>query len=284
VNRLAGTFKMGNAFKRGIPVAIVGAVNSGKSTLLNALLGEERAIVSSIPGTTRDTVEELLVLRGVQYRFIDTAGLRETSETVEQMGIVRSLEQIGKAYVVIVLLDGTAAVEELQDVVRSVKERISDNARVIWVRSKCDLLDSEEDFVPAPGAETGSFAPQPGSGRPLGCKNSAFCTRLGIPRAIDISARTGIGLDELREAVSADDATLLDTNEAVMVTNLRHYESLRNAAADLTAFLDGLSSGTPTDLLSEDLRSATRHLGLIFGEITPDDVLGEVFGRFCIGK
>lgn len=280
VNRLAGTFKMGNAFKRGIPVAIVGAVNSGKSTLLNALLGEERAIVSSIPGTTRDTVEELLVLRGVQYRFIDTAGLRETSETVEQMGIVRSLEQIGKAYVVIVLLDSTAEAEDLSEVVRSVKERISDDARVIWVRSKCDLT---EDFA-SPGAKTGISAPQPASDRPPGCKNGAFCTRLGIPQAIDISARTGIGLDELREAVAADDATLLDTNEAVMVTNLRHYESLRNAAADLTAFLDGLSSGIPTDLLSEDLRSATRHLGLIFGEITPDDVLGEIFGRFCVGK
>ncbi len=269
VKRLAGTFKMGNAFKRGIPVAIVGAVNSGKSTLLNTLLGEERAIVSSIPGTTRDTVEELLVLRGVQYRFIDTAGLRDTSETVEQIGIERSLSQIEKAYVVIVLMDSTAPMEELESVVASVKSHLQEDTRVIWVRSKCDLI-TEGDSVPG-GVST------PGAA-------SSFCARLDIPKVIDISALTGKGLDELREAVASDDATVLDTTDAVMVTNLRHYESLKSAASDLSVFIDGLASGIPTDLLAEDLRSTTRHLGLITGEITPDDILGEVFGRFCIGK
>lgn len=263
VQRLEGSFRMGNAFKKGIPVAIVGPVNSGKSTLLNALLGEERAIVSDIPGTTRDTVEELLVLRGVQYRFIDTAGLRDSSETVEKIGIGRSLEQIEKAYVVIVLMDSTAPMEEIESVVGSVRSHLREDTRVIWVRSKCDLL-AEGD--PVPGTASG------------------ICTRLGIPKLIDISARTGKGLDELREAVASDDASVLDTTGAVMVTNLRHYESLKSAASDLTVFIDGLASGIPTDLLAEDLRSATRHLGQITGEITPDDILGEVFGRFCIGK
>lgn len=251
VTRLAGTFKLGNAFKRGIPVAIVGAVNSGKSTLLNALLGEDRAIVSSIPGTTRDTVEEVLVLRGVQYRFIDTAGLRETTETVEKIGIGRSVEQMEKASVVIVLLDSTASPEESAEVAASVKAHVREDTRVIWAFSKCDLAE--------PAAAS-------------------------FPGAIKLSAVTGKGLDELREAVASDDASILDTTGAVMVTNLRHYESLKNAASDLTVFLEGLSSNIPTDLLAEDLRSATRHLGLIFGEITPDDVLGEVFGRFCVGK
>ncbi|MBO4475759.1 MAG: tRNA uridine-5-carboxymethylaminomethyl(34) synthesis GTPase MnmE [Bacteroidales bacterium] len=275
IRRLAGSFRLGNAFKRGIPVAIVGAVNSGKSTLLNALLGEERAIVSSIPGTTRDTVEELLVLKGVQYRFIDTAGLRETSEVVEQMGIERSVAQMEQASVVIVLLDGTAPVSELAGVVDDVKAHLQKDTRVIWIRSKVDLL---------PCAKTGPFAHEPADFPSPVCKTAAFCTQLGIPSALDVSAVTGEGLDALREAVASDDAALLAASDALLVTNARHFDALQCAAEDLSRFLQGLSSSTPTDLLSEDLRSATRHLGLIFGEITPDDVLGEVFGRFCIGK
>ena len=256
--RLADSFRLGNAFKRGIPVAIVGAVNSGKSTLLNALLGEARALVSDIPGTTRDTVEELLVLGGVQYRFIDTAGLRETSETVERMGIERSLSQMEQASVVLVLLDGTAPLEQLQEVVDAVKAKVSGSARVIWVRSKADLWgDSGE---------------------------GAFCTRLGIPDVIAISARSGQGLDALREAICADDANLLKSSDALLVTNQRHHEALRRAASDLQRVLDGLAGGLSSELVSEDLRSGISSLGEIFGEVLPDDILGEVFSRFCIGK
>ena len=249
--RLAASFKLGNAFKQGIPVAIVGPVNSGKSTLLNALLGEERAIVSDIPGTTRDTVEELLVINGVSYRFIDTAGLRETSERVEQMGIERSLQQMDKASVIIVLLDATAPESEILAVIDAVNKRMRPDARVIWVRSKADL---------------------PGN------------ALLPVPDILEVSSLTGEGLEELKDAVSKPDAALLAGSDAVLVTNQRHYEALRRACEDLRHVLSGLGSAAPIDLVAEDLRSGLSALGEIFGEILPDDILGTVFSRFCIGK
>ncbi len=303
--RLADSFRLGNAFKQGIPVAIVGAVNSGKSTLLNALLGEDRAIVSDIPGTTRDTVEEVLSLNGVKYRFIDTAGLRETDETVERMGIERSFAQIGQASVVIALLDGTADAEALLPVVAAVKERLREDSRVIWVMSKADLLppsqrpqqpqQPQQPPLPSllqpplpsllqPGANTGYSAPQTPVSGPSGCKNGAFCTRLGIPEAIELSAKTGQGLDELRQAISAADVDSLKASGAVLVTNQRHHDALRRAAADLRRVQDGLMGCSPTDLVAEDLRSATSALGEIVGAVLPDDILGTVFSRFCIGK
>ncbi len=254
IERLADSFRLGNAFKRGIPVAIVGPVNSGKSTLLNALLGEERALVSDIPGTTRDTVEEVLVLGGVAYRFIDTAGLRQTAETVEKMGIERSLEQIGKASIVLVLLDASAPVAELAGVVADVRARLREDCRAIWVRSKSDIGGPD------------------------------FASQLGLEGLISISAKTGEGLTELRDAICAGARQDLLAADGLLVTNQRHQQALLRAAEDLRRFLDGLSTALPTDLLAEDLRSATAALGTIFGEVTPDDVLGEVFGRFCIGK
>ena len=254
IERLADSFRLGNAFKRGIPVAIVGPVNSGKSTLLNALLGEERALVSDIPGTTRDTVEEVLVLGGVAYRFIDTAGLRQTAETVEKMGIERSLEQIGKASIVLVLLDASAPVAELAGVVADVRARLREDCRAIWVRSKSDIGGPD------------------------------FASELGLEGLISISAKTGEGLTELRDAICAGARQDLLAADGLLVTNQRHQQALLRAAEDLRRFLDGLSTALPTDLLAEDLRSATAALGTIFGEVTPDDVLGEVFGRFCIEK
>ena len=254
IERLADSFRLGNAFKRGIPVAIVGQVNSGKSTLLNALLGEERALVSDIPGTTRDTVEEVLVLGGVAYRFIDTAGLRQTAETVEKMGIERSLEQIGKASIVLVLLDASAPVAELAGVVADVRARLREDCRAIWVRSKSDIGGPD------------------------------FASELGLEGLISISAKTGEGLTELRDAICAGARQDLLAADGLLVTNQPLQQALLRAAEDLRRFLDGLSTALPTDLLAEDLRSATAALGTIFGEVTPDDVLGEVFGRFCIGK
>ena len=254
IERLADSFRLGNAFKRGIPVAIVGPVNSGKSTLLNALLGEERALVSDIPGTTRDTVEEVLMLSGVAYRFIDTAGLRQTAETVEKMGIERSLEQIGKASIVLVLLDASAPVAELAGVVADVRARLREDCRAIWVRSKSDIGGPD------------------------------FASHLGLEGLISISAKTGEGLTKLRDAICAGARQDLLAADGLLVTNQRHQQALLRAAEDLRRFLDGLSTALPTDLLAEDLRSATAALGTIFGEVTPDDVLGEVFGRFCIGK
>jgi tRNA modification GTPase len=251
--RLADSFRAGNAFKKGIPVAIVGAVNSGKSTLLNALLGENRAIVSDIPGTTRDTVEETLVLDGITFRFIDTAGLRDTPEEVERMGIERSLEQMDKASVVVVLLDALSPAAELEKAVARVREHIRPGTRVIWVRSKVDLVQGSTSLP-------------------------------GLPEVLEISALTGYGLDSLKKAIASDATRELKAADGLLVTNQRHQEALAAAEEDLARFLEGLATSLPTDLLSEDLRSATRHLGTIFGEVTPDNVLGEIFGRFCIGK
>ena len=280
--RLADSFRLGNAFKQGIPVAIVGAVNSGKSTLLNALLGEDRAIVSDIPGTTRDTVEEVLTLNGVKYRFIDTAGLRETEETIERMGIERSFAQIGQAAVVIALLDGTAAPEDLLPVVSAVKAHLHDDSRVIWVRSKADLCSFSSNSRTS--TKKGQFVDGSGAKQGPVHESRAFCGRLDIPEAIELSAMTGKGLDELRRAISAADVDSLKASGAVLVTNQRHYDALRRAAADLGHVLNGLKSGSPTDLVAEDLRSASSALGEIVGEILPDDILGTVFSRFCIGK
>jgi tRNA modification GTPase len=281
--RLADSFRAGNAFKKGIPVAIVGAVNSGKSTLLNALLGEDRAIVSDIPGTTRDTVEETLVIEGIAFRFIDTAGLRETPEMIERMGIERSIEQMDKASVVVALLDATAPQEELKAVCDRVRSHLRPDTRVIWVRSKVDLIQGGGE-AGTPCSKQGVFDPGTAVSEGPVLKTGPFCTRLGIPDALDISAKTGYGLDRLRAAIASDAASRLKAADGLLVTNQRHHEALAAASEDLRRFLDGLSTSLPTDLLSEDLRSATRHLGTIFGEITPDNVLGEIFGRFCIGK
>lgn len=275
VERLADSFRLGNAFKRGIPVAIVGAVNSGKSTLLNALLGEERALVSDIPGTTRDTVEEVLVLGGVAYRFIDTAGLREGAETIERMGIERSIAQIGQASVVVALLDSTADTNEHLSVVSAIKAHLQKDTRVIWVKSKSDLVS---------GSRKGCFDPREMVPGTSGITDGAFCSRLGISKAIELSALTGQGLDELCDAISSADADLLKASEGVLVTNQRHHDALRSAASDLRSFLSGLDSGLPTDLLAEHIRSATATLGAIFGEVTHSEVSGMIFSRFCIGK
>ena len=280
--RLADSFRLGNAYKQGIPVAIVGAVNSGKSTLLNALLGEDRAIVSDIPGTTRDTVEEVLTLDGVKYRFIDTAGFRETDETIERMGIERSFAQIDQADVVIALLDGTAAPEDLLPVIAEVKAHLREDSRVIWVRSKADLCSFSSNCRPS--TKNGQFVDRSGEKQGSVQELGAFCGRLDIQKAINLSALTGQGLDELRRAISAADVDSLKTSGAVLVTNQRHYDSLRRAASDLGRVLNGLESGFPTDLIAEDLRSGASALGEIVGEILPDDVLGTVFSRFCIGK
>lgn len=252
IRRLTESFKLGNAIKKGVPVAIVGAVNSGKSTLLNALLGEERAIVSDVPGTTRDTVEEMLNIDGVAFRFIDTAGLRDASDYVEKIGIERSLRSMESADVVLAVLDGDASPSEAADTLRSISCRLSLSQTLITLRNKADAVPDGPSGFPS-------------------CE-------------LEISAKTGFGLDALKSRLSALYKTGAMDEDSVLVTNLRHYEALTLALADLDSVRTGLDSGIPTDLLAEDLRSAIRHLGTIFGEVTPDELLGSIFGRFCIGK
>ena len=252
VLRLCESFRTGNAIKAGVPVAIVGAVNSGKSTLLNALLGEDRAIVSDIPGTTRDTVEEVLTLGGVQFRFIDTAGIREASDTIEKIGIERSLQSLQKAELVLGVLDGSASPEEAGKATALIKEHLSPAQTLIMLFNKADLVAEDPTGFPA-------------------------CD-------LRISAKTGEGLEDLRSRISESYSAASLSGDTTLVTNLRHYEALSRARADLAAVRSGLDAGTPTDLIAEDLRSAIRELGSIFGEIAPDEVLGSIFSKFCIGK
>ena len=311
---LASSFRLGNAIKNGIPVAIAGAPNSGKSTLLNALLCDDRAIVSDIPGTTRDTIEEARIIDGALLRFIDTAGIRESSDTIERMGIERSREAIRKAFFVLAVIDISSplAAENCLELLRLCREA---GERAILVLNKVDLGETasegkEESVdvkasspdissaeISSPAISSRAFSsPEIGASRTdfglheIVNKNVSLINKivssadykdviLGIAK---ISAKTGFGLEELKEMiVSACDA---DSETDVLVTSQRHADALLASAHALRACLDGLRSSLSADLLAEDLREALRHLGSITGEITSDEVLGEIFKGFCIGK
>ena len=264
VGNLASSFRYGNAIRNGIPVAIVGAVNAGKSTLLNSLLGEDRAIVSDVPGTTRDTVEETMALGGLLFRFIDTAGLRDSSDMVEKIGISRSYKKLSEASVVMVLLDSTTSEEENETLISDIVSRIDLSAqKLIVLFNKVDIL--------APNINVTLL-------------NNNVSNSDNKYYKLYISAKTGFGLDLLKNAlISTQKDLTLDSGQTI-VTNSRHYEALRKAGAALEKVRTSLSSGITPDLLAEDLREAINHLGAITGEVTPDEVLGEIFGRFCIGK
>lgn len=254
MSRLRDSYRVGNALKNGVPVAIVGAPNVGKSTLLNALLGEDRAITSDIPGTTRDTVEESIVIEGVRYRFIDTAGIRETEQVIERLGIERSVAKIRDASIVICLLDSTKK-DESEKMLSKVESLIdAENQKIIVVANKSDLL--------------------PDSGK------------LNGERMISISALRKEGLRELEKAIVK--CGFADTDERVIVTSARHYNALSSAVESLRAVVRAVREGISEELLAEDLRAAIRDINSIFAStsdaITPDEVLGEVFGKFCIGK
>ena len=257
MSRLRDSYRVGNALKNGVPVAIVGAPNVGKSTLLNALLGEDRAITSDIPGTTRDTVEESIVIEGVRYRFIDTAGIRETEQMIERLGIERSLAKIRDAAIVICLLDATKK-DESEQMLSKVESLIDvENQKIIVVANKSDLNGHVKEEL---------------SGLSEG--------------AISISALRKEGLRDLEKAIVK--CGFADTDEHVIVTSARHYNALSSAVESLRAVVRAVREGISEELLAEDLRAAICDINSIFAStfdaITPDEVLGEVFGKFCIGK
>ena len=258
--RLCDSFRLGNAIKHGIPVAIVGKPNVGKSTLLNALVGEERAIVSDIPGTTRDTIEDSLVIGGIRYRFIDTAGLRHSDDTVESLGIERSYHAAQQAQVILYLVDAAeadTAAAQLRDL--SAHVNLQDK-KVLLLLTKCDMT------VPASQ------------------DNPAFPGQPGFPDTVRLSARTGLGLDALRQHFSSLVTCPSSDSHQTTLSNVRHYEALRHVL-DATALVrQGLTRGLPADLVVIDLRDALHHLGTITGQVTSDEVLGAIFSRFCIGK
>ena len=263
--QLADSFRAGNAIRNGVPVAIVGAPNSGKSTLLNALLRDDRAIVSDIPGTTRDTVEETCVIDGVLFRFIDTAGIRSASDEVEQLGIERTFRKIGEAEIVLAVVDASAPETQLMESVRMIAGKVDAKSQnLVILMNKMDLLGVNKNVK--------SF------------NNFVLNTDISIDKTklLEISAKDGLGLDELRSTLVS--CSGLASATGTMVTNARHAAALRTAATSLSAVSDGLDRGLPTDLLAEDLRAALEALGSITGQITTDETLGEIFSRFCIGK
>ena len=267
VTRLMESFRLGNAIKNGIPVAIVGETNTGKSTLLNALLGEDRAIVSDIAGTTRDTIEEVMNLNGTLFRFIDTAGIRDTAETIEKIGIERTFRKISEADIVLGLVDATLPTEALSKAARLILERIDGVHQVVV------LLLNKTDLCPAESAEKIDLL-----------KSLVTAADLNHTYIQTLSAKTGNGLDQLRQTLSEIQQSQSIGQDTVLVTNLRHYEALKHASESLQAVQQGLREGIPTDLVAQDLREALYYLGSITGEITTDEVLGSIFSRFCIGK
>jgi len=280
ISRLAASFRAGNALRDGVPVAIVGDVNAGKSTLLNALVGDDRAIVSDIAGTTRDTVEDTVVMDGVLFRFVDTAGIRETSDVIERKGVARSLAALSRAEVVVVVIDGLSGPDAVLSQVAAYKARLSDGQNAVFAVNKADLG----------GFYLGASGPggKVSEGGASGAGPEGLCSRAGKMGTegrmviMNISAKTGIGLDALKRQIVRFSPT---STEGTVVTSRRHYEALRSALADLQRTRAALLSGLPTDLVTEDLRAAISSLGDILGEgITPGEVLGEIFGRFCIGK
>ena len=249
ITRLAKSFETGQALKQGIPVAIVGKTNVGKSTLLNRLLKDDRAIVSDVHGTTRDTIEDTIDINGITFRFIDTAGIRQTQDEVEQIGITRTYAAIDKARIVLWLIDAEPSIEEINDIIQR-----TENKKLIVIKNKADKTDNNS----------------------YNLLNRPFIT---------ISAKFGTGIEELEQAIyEAANIPALTEND-IIVTNARHYDALVRAHDSIQRVIDGLQMQLSGDLLSEDLRQALDTLAEITGgQITPNEVLGNIFKNFCVGK
>ena len=265
VSRLIDSFKLGNAIKNGVPVAIAGATNTGKSTLLNALLGEDRAIVSDIHGTTRDTIEETLNIDGILFRFIDTAGLRETSETVEKIGIERTFKKISEASIVLGMIDLTRDFDTTAETIKEIVSKIDFSTQnLVFLLNKTDISDLNKN---------------------VNISNYIVSlTNTQDVKIIPISAKTKQGISDLRAHLAASQRDILADSDTTLVTNQRHVQALSDSRTSLLRVREGLSAGLPTDLAAQDIREAIYHLGSIVGEISTDEVLGNIFRNFCIGK
>ena len=278
VKRLKESFRLGNALKNGVPVCIAGAANTGKSTLLNALLQEERAIVSPIAGTTRDSIEETFVIGGIRFRFIDTAGLRETDDTIESMGIERSMDKIAKADIVIAVADCQAASSDVQAQLSLIRERMNGSQNLVVFVNKVDMIPGA-GLDPACSDDSG----------PLVAGPIESVIKEMIPEGSPViygSAKNGLGTDDLKNILEKIQKDRVSSSRSgdTMVSNVRHYNALCSAWEALKLVRAGLDSGTSTELVARDLRDVLYHLGSITGEISTDEVLGNIFKKFCIGK
>ncbi len=251
LSTLASSFKTGNALRNGIPVAIVGRTNTGKSTLLNFLLNDDRALVSDIRGTTRDSIEDTSVIDGTLFRFIDTAGIRNSDDAVEQMGIERSFQKVSQAEIVLYLTDCSQPDTESDSELESSITALCSEKTLIRIHNKCDLLTD-------------------------------------VPESTDVniylSAKHEINTDFLKRSLTRCAPDLHLCSDEVTVTNARHFQAISNALDCITRVRQGLTDGTPSDLLSQDTRECIHHLSDILGEVTTDQVLQNIFSHFCIGK
>lgn len=297
VSSLADSFKLGNVIKNGIPVAIAGATNTGKSTLLNILLQEERAIVSDIHGTTRDFIEGFMNIDGVGFRFIDTAGIRETKETIEIIGIERSFEKIKSASIVLLMLDSERADLFEQGVNQLAQVIDRENQQVIILVNKIDRIEEllyEKNISPTTVYGTAYDAiNDPIESRyakkivdDFVAEIESLCKEHKIePKGIiPISAKGLIGIEQLKKTIFDSRGGNLDNPHSTMVTNLRHYQALKDAKESLERVTEGLDMNISTELISQDIREAMYHIGSIVGEINTEEILGNIFSKFCIGK
>ena len=258
LKHLIDSFSTGNVIKNGIPISIIGAPNVGKSTLLNALLNEDKAIVSDIAGTTRDAIEDEITIEGIKFRFIDTAGIRATEDTIESIGIKITFEKISQSQVVLYLLDASKVTSEtivlFNTDIRKIQEQYPDK-QLIVVANKMDEADQE-----------------------------LIETSFVYPHTLYTSAKSGLGIDSLKSKLLEFVNTGALRNNDTIITNSRHYDSLLKALADVQKVQQGMDAKLSGDLLAIDIRQALYHFGEITGEITSDDLLGNIFANFCIGK
>lgn len=259
---LSSSFRLGNAIRNGLPVAIAGRPNSGKSTILNGLLRDDRAIVSDIPGTTRDAIEATLNIGGILFRFIDTAGLRETADIIESLGIRKTYQKIDEAMVVLLVTAATDGAKMINATIEVVKKQSGkDEKELVLIINKCDLLSEK------------------------GC--SELLDSIILPpgvRPLMINAKKESDIARLRELLLKITGSGDAGSSNLIVTNARHYKALKECSAALKRAEEGIEEGLPLDLVAMDIRQATHFLGVITGAITPDEILGNIFSSFCIGK
>lgn len=262
LTQLISSFRLGNAIKKGVPVAIVGKPNAGKSTLLNALLGEEKAIVSHIAGTTRDVIEDVIQIGGILFRFMDTAGLRETEDFVEKIGVERALEKMKEAQIILLIYDAaTENLAEMHQLATTYQAKHAET-QLILVANKVDLFAKYDNFSVV--------------------SDSLNDQKIIIEHAI--SAKENKGIDSLKDLLRNSINTNELSNNDTILTNVRHVEALRQAQTALLTVLEGLDMGLTSDLVSIDIRTALHYIGSITGEINTEEILGNIFGKFCIGK
>lgn len=268
ISRLAKSFSVGNAIKNGIPVAIVGETNAGKSTLLNNLLNEDKAIVSDIHGTTRDVIEDTINISGVAFRFIDTAGIRETTDTIESIGIERTYQKIEQANIILWIIDAATPIAQIAQISPEILSRANGKELAILVNKSDILTTQEQDKIRTALSQIISNAEEVSSSAQI----------------MFISAKESIGIEQIESYLIEKAHIPSNTNSDIIVTNTRHYEALTRALEAIDRALEGLQANISGDFISQDIRETMHYLGEITGEISHTDILQTIFSRFCIGK